>query len=747
LTPESPKRKLAAIMFTDMVGYTALMQEDEDKARELIQRHRDLMKPIIEKYNGEILQYVGDGTFCSFESAIESAKCAIEIQKELKSDKEISLRIGIHVGDVVIDGDEVYGDGVNVASRLEPLSAPGGVNISGRVYDDLKNHKDISVESLGEIELKNVKDPMSVYALSGKDLVVSQLPDSAYGAVTQEVFTKPASKKLMPWALGAVVLLIFFFAKGWFSGESSITEVTADENSLAVLVIDNSSDPEDPQGLTQMISVRRSGNTIRITAQLINARTDQHLWAETYDRSLDDIFKIQSDVALKIATALSASLTAQEEKRINEKPTESIEAYELYLKGKYRYEQRETNEDLKIARRLLQRAVQIDSNFVDPRVVLGRSYQEVGEYEYAMDFFREALAVAERIGSQSGVASVLLNIGEVHWKRSEYAEAVDYYNRSLDISLELNDRKLESETLNNIGVIYALRGDLDNALDYFGHSLEIKREVKDRRGEANGLNNIGVMHQWRGEYDSALVYLNRSLPLFNILNDHHGEASNLESIGRVYLSLGIFDIALEYFGKSLAIHQNKDDSRGEAVNMKNLGLVHYERGEFDRSLEFYKKLLSADLNIGFLEGLGKSGLGKIDVGRENYGTSIKHFTEAVEIFDSLGSKKELIEPLSFLALSYVKEGDKEIALTYVQKLEEKMNLITPESIEPISLWNASQIYAELGVPEKEMEYLEKAFERVMQIADKIKNDEFRKSFLTNIKVNSKIISEWEMKSK
>ncbi len=116
--PPEPKRKLAAIMFTDMVGYTALMQEDEDKARELIQRHRELIKPIIEKYNGSILQYVGDGTFCSFESVIESANCAIEIQKGFKTDKEISLRIGIHVGDVVIDGDEVYGDGVNVASLI-----------------------------------------------------------------------------------------------------------------------------------------------------------------------------------------------------------------------------------------------------------------------------------------------------------------------------------------------------------------------------------------------------------------------------------------------------------------------------------------------------------------------------------------------------------------------------------------------------------------------------------------------------
>ncbi len=135
--PSEPKRKLAAIMFTDMVGYTALMQEDEDKARELIERHRAHMKPFVEKHDGEIIQYVGDGTFCRFDSAIEAVNTALEIQKVLELEPDINLRIGIHVGDVVVKGDEVYGDGVNVASRIEPLAESGGICVSGQVYDTL----------------------------------------------------------------------------------------------------------------------------------------------------------------------------------------------------------------------------------------------------------------------------------------------------------------------------------------------------------------------------------------------------------------------------------------------------------------------------------------------------------------------------------------------------------------------------------------------------------------------------------
>ena len=138
MTTDSPKRKLAAIMFTDMVGYTSLMQENESKARELIEMQRGLLAPYVKKHGGEIIQFVGDGTFCRFDSAIEAVKSALEIQKVLEIEPKINLRIGIHVGDVVVKGDEVYGDGVNVASRIEPLAKPGGVCISERVYDDIR---------------------------------------------------------------------------------------------------------------------------------------------------------------------------------------------------------------------------------------------------------------------------------------------------------------------------------------------------------------------------------------------------------------------------------------------------------------------------------------------------------------------------------------------------------------------------------------------------------------------------------
>ena len=158
-------RMLAAIMFTDMVGYTALMQENEEKAKFLRDRHRNVLEEIISKHNGRILQYYGDGTLVIFGSAIESALCAVEIQQELQKEPVVPLRIGIHSGDIVYDDDGVYGDGVNVASRIEALSIPGGVLISDKLFEEMKNHPFLTAESLGNYKLKNVKEHVEIFAL------------------------------------------------------------------------------------------------------------------------------------------------------------------------------------------------------------------------------------------------------------------------------------------------------------------------------------------------------------------------------------------------------------------------------------------------------------------------------------------------------------------------------------------------------------------------------------------------------
>ena len=363
-------------MFTDMVGYTALMQKDESKARELVQRHRKLMKPQLDEHRGKILHFMGDGTLCTFESAIEAVKAALEIQNLFKSEDEISLRIGIHIGDIVIGGDEVYGDGINVASRLEPLAEPGGICVSHQVYENIKNQSGFRLSSLGKQHLKNVDEEMVVFAVTR---TTDPAPDISHFHQSPSTLRKFNLKWIGMAAL--IAMLVLFGLRLDFGTMEVESKEDISNLSIAVLPFTNTSaDPENEffaDGMTEDIltqlskikslkvisrtsimqyknttkslseigkelgvgtilkgSVRRSGNRVRITAQLIDARTDKYLWAEMYDRELDDIFAIQFDVANKITVALQTSLTSEEEEFINERPTNNLEAYDLFLKGR-----------------------------------------------------------------------------------------------------------------------------------------------------------------------------------------------------------------------------------------------------------------------------------------------------------------------------------------------------------------------------------------------------------------------------
>ncbi|MCH8272009.1 MAG: tetratricopeptide repeat protein [Candidatus Marinimicrobia bacterium] len=235
-------RKLTAIMFIDMVGYTSMMQEDEEKTQIAIQHQRDIVLPIIESQGGKVLRYVGDGTLCTFESAIQAVIAAVEVQRSLLED-EINLRIGIHIGDIVSEDGDIYGDGVNVASRLEPLASPGGICVSETVYDNIKNQTGIECISIGRRNLKNVKRPMEVYALVGEGL-------SSPG-IKRKYLQRPVIKKA--FLSMAVIVIVIIIARFIFELNFSTSELIAEDNSLAVMFIENLMDPSDSERHAEMI--------------------------------------------------------------------------------------------------------------------------------------------------------------------------------------------------------------------------------------------------------------------------------------------------------------------------------------------------------------------------------------------------------------------------------------------------------------------------------------------------------------
>jgi adenylate cyclase len=387
MTQEGFKRKLTAILSADVIGYSRLMRDDEEATVRNLAAHRVLITQIIQQHNGRVVDSPGDNILAEFASVVDALNGAIKIQEEIKrsntdtpQDRRMEFRIGVNLGDVIEEDERIYGDGVNIAARVEGLASAGGIAISGTVYEHIKDKLSLGYHYLGEQDVKNIPEPVRVYRLLTE-------PGDAGKLIGAE---KKVSKKGWLWAIFAAVVVVIFALGVWqFYIRRPTVEPASVEKmahplpakpSIAVLPFDNLS--EDPQqdyfsdGLTEEIisalskvpklfviarnstftykgkpvkvqqvseelgvryvlegSVRKSGNQLRITAQLIDALTGHHLWSERYDRELKDIFNIQDEITTKILTAMRVQLTEGEEARALEKCTNNLQAYLKILEG------------------------------------------------------------------------------------------------------------------------------------------------------------------------------------------------------------------------------------------------------------------------------------------------------------------------------------------------------------------------------------------------------------------------------
>src|SRR3989454_6302756 len=381
------QRKLAAIMFTDMVGYAALAQRDDKLALELLEEHRRLLRETFPRFNGTEIKTIGDAFLIEFHSALEAAQCAIEIQRTLAkrnhdvpADRRIELKIGIHIGDVVHRGGDVYGDGVNIASRIEALAGAGGICVSMDVERQIRNALEARFEKLAPTELKNISVPMDLFRIV--------LPWEQRSAVVtkSEARSRPSGRKFA--TAGIALLLLLIIGIGWWGTTQSrraspapaapSTAHASEQKSIAVLPFVDMSQAKDQEyfcdGISEEIldalakvdglrvvartssfsfkgksadvgdvasklnvenilegSLRREGNRIRITAQLINARDRFHLWSDTYERELKDVFAVQDEITRSIVDALKIKLAVAPPAP----PRQNTQAYHLYLQGLY----------------------------------------------------------------------------------------------------------------------------------------------------------------------------------------------------------------------------------------------------------------------------------------------------------------------------------------------------------------------------------------------------------------------------
>ncbi|MCZ6775814.1 MAG: adenylate/guanylate cyclase domain-containing protein, partial [Ignavibacteria bacterium] len=436
---EQRQRKLAAIMFTDMVGYTALMQEDELKATAQRDKCREILRRLVGHHGGQILQFYGDGALSTFTSAIEATRCAIKIQQALKEDPMIPVRIGIHVGDVVFEEEGIVGDGVNVASRVESLAPPGGICVSERVFDDIKNQPGMEAKSLGRVELKNVRRPIEIFALTFQGLAVPEAvlgtekgdvrvqQEGASGKRKEGVSLAGLARRNRAFVYGGAAVLVGLSIVGGLYLWQRYEQVATPASVAVLPFVNMSADPENEyfsDGMTEELinvlskveglrvasrtsafafkgkqedireigdklnvttilegSVRKAGSKLRITAQLINIADGYHLWSQTYERDMEDVFAIQDEISRTIVGKLKVKLVGGRDRPLVKRYTDNLEAYNLYLKGRF-YWNKWTEEGGKKAIEFFQRAIEKDPEYASAYAGLADSYTVLGSYSF-----------------------------------------------------------------------------------------------------------------------------------------------------------------------------------------------------------------------------------------------------------------------------------------------------------------------------------------------------------------------------
>ena len=575
----SQLRKLVAVMFADMTGFTAMMQEDEAKAKILRNRQQQTLESLIPGHNGTIVQFFGDGTLSIFDSAIDAVKCGIEIQKELQKEPQVRLRIGIHSGDVVYDTKGLYGDCVNIASRIESISVPGAVLISEKIFDEVKNHVDIKTVPLGKVNLKNVKRPVEVHAIANEGLVIP---------TTVQIGIKAGSDKsiaVLPFVNMSADPENEYFSDG-ISEEilNSLTHVEGIQVTARTSSFSFKGKNEDVReignklGVANVLegTVRRAGKKIRINVQLINAADGYQLWSEAYDSELEDIFEVQDEIATKIVTRLKENLAISDKKEsIVKTPTENIEAYNLYLKGRY-YWNKSNPEDILRAIKTSEEAIKLDPNFALPYCTLSYCYSFMGSsglmppaeaYPKAKDCTLKAIELDPN-HAESHLS--LATIKFYHNWDFEGAEAS--LNKAQDLGLN-------SSLFNQVhGWFLIAKGDFEKAIEKIQQALALDPLSLPL------MSTLGDAYSFAGRFEEGLAQYNKLIELEP--NFRRG----FEGRGMIYLAMGENEKAVKDFEQyhKLVGHPLK--------GLSSLGHAYAAAGYTDKALEVVEKLKLREQN-------------------------------------------------------------------------------------------------------------------------------------------------------
>jgi len=517
------ERKLSAILAADVVGYSALMARDEAGTLEMLKRHRiELFDPEVARCGGRLVKLMGDGALVEFSSVVNAVECALAIQRAIAEQPEggIALRIGINLGDVIIDGEDIYGDGVNIAARLEGLAESGGICISSSVNESLGHRIDANFTDDGTHVVKNIDRPIRVFRWKN----TISVDDEGISSCNEESVNKSAKEPLAIPDKPSIVVLPFdnlsgdkqqdYFADGMVE---AITAALGNISSLFVIARNsafvykgratNVCDIGLELGVRYVLegSVQRAGNRVRITTQLIETEAGTHVWAKTFDGSVDDIFELQDEITEQVAGALQPSIRLAEIERVRRKRPQDLRAYDFTMQAfphVWSLEKEETDIGLK----LLEQALEIDPDYPLALSLIAWCHAQRSVYNWVEDLAaskNEALLLAEKAANLSGNDPLVLAVlGTVHTVSRNFGTARILLERA--VSIDPN----AAWAWSRLGWLETYADNPETAL---GHFEKSRRLSPLDPLTFNTYVGMGSAHQGAGENEQAIRLFRRAI--------------------------------------------------------------------------------------------------------------------------------------------------------------------------------------------------------------------------------------------
>jgi TolB-like protein/Flp pilus assembly protein TadD len=674
-------------MFTDIKDFSQMMEENESKAAVVREKMMHSINNNIALHQGRVISFAGDGSLCMFNSAIEAVRAAISIQLEMREDPKIPVRIGIHSGDIMLDENEIYGEGVNVASRVESFAVPGGIFISSKVNDEIKNQTDISTVSLGRYVFKNIKDPVELFAVSNNGMAVPP-KHTIQGKGIAFADDGPFSRQKAGWMLAGLLVvaiaIVSYFTVVLDSGSAlaksvavmpfknmnndTASEFFSDGITEDILtqisrisdlnVISNSTmaafknSPKTAKEIGEELNagsilegtVRKFGDKIRIFVQLVDASTGKNIWAETYERDYSKVFDIQSEIAEIIASVLKARLSPEEKERIKRKPTDNLTAYEYYLKGRESY-MHYKKEDNEVAIFYFKKAIELDNNYALAWAGLGDAYsQKFGRFGFDkswIDSSKQAAANAIRLDSGSSEAYKALA------NAYNYASEYDKGFELLQTSVRINPNN--APAVGNLGTGYFIRGDLPQALKWEKKAAAINPKNKIP------FQVIGWTYRLMGDFENAELWLKKSLEI-KPFKDSYRE------LAFTYVQEGKDAEAMKIVPYIISSDTNDFKSYEEAALVGMLTGNSRAKADFQRAVDMNPSLNSD------AETFAPIGLGAILLKEGKSVDAEILLSRSKELFlDEIRNGKQDDEQRIGLAAIAAIQGKKEEALKWLQK--------------------------------------------------------------------------------